>query len=275
MKRKLSLSVDDINLVRSQLGFDTYDVTPSESLEEKKEQVVQNEPKNKKGGFVSKVAKVLGVIKKALKKFYDEVFRFPCYIMSHPVQGWQEFKQEKRGKMSVAVTIILLYVVMRMLEYKYTGPVLNTNNPYKFNSITILVYGIMPPILLSVANWSVTTLMDGKGKMKEIFMMLCYSFFPVMLIGFLNIVVSNYVTKDEAQFILILNIIAWALTAYMALTGLIGIHEYGLGKVLWSVIATVIATAIIAFIALLLFNLAEQIYSFFYSLYDELATRYM
>ena len=275
MKRKLSLSVDDINLVRSQLGFDTYDVTPSEPLEEKKEQEVQNEPKNKKGGFASKVAKVLGVIKKALKKFYDEVFRFPCYIMSHPVQGWQEFKQEKRGKMSVAITIILLYVVMRMLEYKYTGPVLNTNNPYKFNSITILVYGIMPPILLAVANWSVTTLMDGKGKMKEIFMMICYSFFPVMLIGFFNIILSNFVTEDEAQFILILNIIAWALTGYMALTGLIGIHEYGLGKVLWSVIATVIATAIIAFIALLLFNLAEQIYSFFYSLYDELATRYM
>ena len=275
MKRKLNLSVDDINLVRSQLGFDTYDVTPSEPLEEKKEQVEQNEPNNNKGGFVVKVAKVLSVIKKALKKFYDEVFRFPCYIMSHPVQGWQEFKQEKRGKMSVAITIILLYVVMRMLEYKYTGPVLNTNNPYKFNSITILVYGIMPPILLSVANWSVTTLMDGKGKMKEIFMLICYSFFHVMLIGFFNIILSNFVTEDEAQFILILNIIAWALTGYMALTGLIGIHEYGLGKVLWSVIATVIATAIIAFIALLLFNLAEQIYSFFYSLYDELATRYM
>jgi hypothetical protein len=67
MKRKLSLSVDDINLVRSQLGFDTYDVTPSEPLEEKKEQEVQNEPENKKGGFVSKVAKVLGVIKKHLR----------------------------------------------------------------------------------------------------------------------------------------------------------------------------------------------------------------
>ena len=66
MKRKLSLSVDDINLVRSQLGFDTYDVTPSEPLEEKKEQVVQNEPENKIGCFVSIVAKVLGVIKKAL-----------------------------------------------------------------------------------------------------------------------------------------------------------------------------------------------------------------
>lgn len=274
MKRKLNLSVEDINLVRAQLGFDTYDVTPEADVESSIE-TSQNEPKQQKSSFKGKVKNILCVIKNALKKFYDEVFRFPCYILSHPVQGWQEFKQEKRGKIGVAITIILLYVVMRMLEYKYTGPVLNTNNPYKFNSITILVYGIMPPILLSVANWSVTTLMDGKGKMKEIFMMLCYSFFPVMLIGFLNIIISNYVTEDEAQFILILNIVAWTLTVYMALTGLIGIHEYGLGKVLWSVIATVIATAIIAFIALLLFNLAEQIYSFFYSLYDELATRYM
>ncbi len=268
MKRKLDVSVKEINYVRQELGFDTYEIVqeqPSSLVDEAKEKLT----------FKEKCNNFLKSTKAFLKKFYNEVFRFPSYIMSHPVQGWQEFKQEKRGKMSVAITIILLYVVMRMLEYKYTGPVLNTNNPYKFNSITILVYGIMPPILLGVANWSVTTLMDGKGKMKEIFMMLCYSFFPIMIIGFLNIVISNFVTEDEAQFILILNIIGWALTAYMALTGLIGIHEYGLGKMLWSVIATVIATAIIAFIALLLFNLAEQIYSFFYSLYNELATRYM
>lgn len=268
MKRKLNISIQDVNEVRSQLGYDTYEI----NVEQPSSEV--DEPKQK-GNFKEKCRGFLASVKKWLKKFYDEVFRFPGYIISHPVQGWQEFKQEKRGKMSVAITIILLYVVMRMLEYKYTGPVLNTNNPYTFNSITILVYGVMPPILLAVANWSVTTLMDGKGKMKEIFMMICYSFFPVMLIGFLNIVLSNFVTEDEAQFILILNIIAWALTGYMALTGLIGIHEYGLGKMLWSVVTTVIATAIIVFVALLLFNLAEQIYAFFYSLYEEIATRYM
>ena len=268
MKRKLNISIQDVNEVRSQLGYDTYEI----NVEQPSSEV--DEPKQK-GNFKEKCRGFLASVKKWLKKFYDEVFRFPGYIISHPVQGWQEFKQEKRGKMSVAITIILLYVVMRMLEYKYTGPVLNTNNPYTFNSITILVYGVMPPILLAVANWSVTTLMDGKGKMKEIFMMICYSFFPVMLIGFLNIVLSNFVTEDEAQFILILNIIALALTGYMALTGLIGIHEYGLGKMLWSVVTTVIATAIIVFVALLLFNLAEQIYAFFYSLYEEIATRYM
>ncbi len=262
MKRKNQIPLKELNKIRTELGLEAYEATTDE---------VTSTPSS----FKEKAVNILTKIKKGIKKFYDEVFRFPGYILSHPVQGWQDFKQEKRGKMSVAITIILLYVVMRMVEYKYTGPVLNTNNPYKFNSITILVYGIMPPILLAVANWSVTTLMDGKGKMKEIFMMMCYSFFPVMVIGFLNILISNYVTEDESQFILILNIVAWAGTVYMALTGLIGIHEYGLGKMLWSVVTTIIATAIIAFIALLLFNLAEQIYAFFYSLYDELATRYM
>jgi hypothetical protein len=264
MKRKLKVSVTEINKAREHLGLETYDV-PADSLKPAKEKLP----------FSQVVKNVLAAIVSFCKVFYDEVIRFPLYILSHPVQGWQDFKQEKRGKFSVACTIILLYVVMRMLQYKYTGPVLNVNNPHKFNSIQILIYGIMPAILLSVANWSVTTLMDGKGKMMEIFKMICYSFFPVMILGFVNIIVSNFVTEDEAQFVLIINIIAWTLTGYMALTGLIGIHEYGLGKVLASVFATVVAAAIIAFIALLLFNLAEQIYSFFYSLYDELATRYM
>lgn len=261
MKRKLKVSITEINKAREHLGYETYDVPAEVKVESEKEKLTFKDVMKKVGS--------------ALKKFYDETFRFPLYILSHPVQGWQEFKQEKRGKLSVALVILLLYVIMRMLEYKYTGPVLNVNNPHKFNSIQILIYGIMPAILLSVANWSVTTLMDGKGKMMEIFKMICYSFFPIMVFGFVNIIISNFVTEDEAQFVLIIKILAWTLTGYMALTGLIGIHEYGLGKVLASVFATVIAAAIIAFIALLLFNLAEQVYAFFYSLYDELVTRYM
>ncbi len=228
-----------------------------------------------KPSFFAKVKQVLQSIKKALGVFWKEVFVFPGHILSHPVAGWQEFKQEKKGKMSTAVVIILLYVLMRMLEYKYLGPVVNTNNPHKFNSITILVYGVVPPILLAVSNWSVTTLMDGKGKMKEIFMMICYSFFPIMLIGFFNIILSNFITEDEAQFILLLNIVGWVLTAYMAVTGLISIHEYGLGKVIFSILLTALAAIVIAFVVLLLFDLVQQMYGFVHTIYDEFTTRYM
>lgn len=210
----------------------------------------------------------------SIKYFFKETVGYPLYILTHPIQGFTDFKIEKKGKMWVSIVILLMYVLMEILAYQYEGIITNTNNPLKFNSIQILIYGVLPPIVLAVANWSVTTLLDGKGKMKEIFMMICYSLFPVTVFGFLNILLSNVMTLDEAQFITLINIIGWVLTGIMAFMGLVVIHEYGVGKTIWSIILTIVATLIIAFIALLVFDLVQQMYGFVYSLYKEITTRY-
>lgn len=211
----------------------------------------------------------------AIRNFFHEIIGVPLHILTHPIQGFTEFKSEKKGKMWVSVTILLLYVLVEILAYQYEGIVTNTANPQNFNSIRILIYGVLPPVILAIANWSVTTLLDGKGKMKEIFMMICYSLVPIILINILNIVLSNVLTSDEAQFITLLTIIGWVLTGFMVFMGLVVIHEYGMGKTLWSIILTVLATLIIAFLALLVFDLAQQIYGFVYSLYKEITTRYL
>ena len=218
---------------------------------------------------------VLKLLKQLGKFIVDDCIKLPAYILAHPLKGFEEFKRYKKGKMSVALLFVVLTIFVNILKFQYDGFLVNDNNIKDLNTVAQIAYVAGAVVVVTIGNWAVTTLFDGKGNMKEIFMMICYSFFPVMLIGFFNIILSNYVTKDESQFILILNIVAWSLTGYMALTGLIGIHEYGLGKMLWSVFTTIVATAIIVFIALLLFNLAEQIYAFFYSLYEEIATRYM
>ena len=237
------------------------------------EQVQEKVQKN--NSFKTKVVKFFKSLKHGLKTLWQELVVFPCHIITHPIAGWTEFKVEKRGKTGIAVLILALYVIMKMIEYKYLGPVINENNPFKFNSIKILVYGVLPPVLLAVANWSVTTLMDGKGKMGEIFKMICYSLFPITVFGFINIALSNVITIEEAQFVTLGNILGWTITGFMAFMGLVTIHEYGIGKTLWSVLLTVAACLIICFIALLLFNLAEQIYGFIYTVYKEIATRYL
>jgi hypothetical protein len=214
-------------------------------------------------------------IKKALHTFWQDCFVFPCYILTHPVAGWSEFKEEKKGKISVAIFILCMYILMKMVEYQYQGQVINTNNPMKFNSIRILIYGAVPAILLSISNWSVTTLMDGKGKMKEIFMMICYSYFPIMILGFVNIILSNVVTTDEAQFITLINIVSYVLTGFMAFMGLLVIHEFGFGRTIWSILLTAVAACIICFVALLIFSLLQQIYGFIYSLYSEISARWL
>jgi hypothetical protein len=116
--------------------------------------------------------------------------------------------------------------------------------------------------------------MNGKGKMKEIFMMGCYSYFPVIITGIIGVIASNFVTEDEALLVTLLYIIGYFLMAYMIFMGLICLHEYGILKTFATIFATIIATCIIAFVALLIFDLSQQIYGFVYSLYKEIVTRY-
>lgn len=214
-------------------------------------------------------------VKNGLKTFYQDVIKFPLYIVSHPIQGYNEFKNDKKGKMYAAISILIAYVLTNILSYNYLGPVVNTNNPMKFNSVQIVIYGVVPVILIAVANWSITSLFDGKGKMKEIFMMICYSYFPLVVSNALMIVVSNFVTTDEVMFLTIIQIVGYVGTGYMLFMGLVVIHEYGVFKTVVSVLGTVLAILIILFIALLIFDLTQQVYGFFYSLYKEIMTRFM
>lgn len=218
--------------------------------------------------------KVLNKIAELWKAFVKNFIKTPLRLMSHPVQGYTEFKEDKQGKLSVAIGMVLIYALLTIIRYNANGIIINKNDPTKFNSIKLLVYTIMPLVILCIANWTITTLMDGKGTMKQIFTMGGYAYFPLVFFGIVNLILSNVLTSDEVQIITLFNVLGFVLTGYMVFMGLVGVHEYGVGKAILTVILTVIATAVILFIALLIFDLASQIYGFFYSLVKEIISRY-
>ena len=133
----------------------------------------------------------------------------------------------------------------------------------------------MPLVILSVANWSISTLMDGKATMKQIFTMGGYSYFPLIIFGIVNLILSNVLTVDEADMIVLFTVLGFVLTVYMIFMGLVVLQEYGVAKAVLTVILTIVATAVILFIALLVFDLSQQIYGFFYSLYKEIVSRFL
>ena len=214
--------------------------------------------------------KVWNKIVELVKAFFKNFVKTPLRLMSHPIQGYTEFKQDKVGKLSVAIGMVIIYALLVIVRYNANGIIINKNDPTKFNSIRLLIYTIMPLIILCVANWTITTLLDGKGTMKMIFTMGGYCYFPLIFFGIINLILSNVLTSSEVQIITLLNFLGYFLMGYMIFMGLISIHEYGVAKAILTIILTIIATAVILFIALLIFDLASQIYGFFYSLYKEI-----
>lgn len=213
-------------------------------------------------------------VKHALSYFYKHYIKFPAFILTHPIKGFDYFKREKEGKMQVAVTFMVILIILQILKFQYTGFVVNQNDPNDLNTLKEIALVIFPIILFTVSNWSITTLFDGKGKMREIYMMVCYALFPMLWTETIGLIFSNYITADEVGFYYLIIGIGSFLTGYLIFFGLISIHEYGVLKCIGSIVGTAIAILVILFVMILAFDLFQQIYTFFYTIYREISLRY-
>ncbi|QVK19524.1 YIP1 family protein [Mycoplasmatota bacterium] len=204
----------------------------------------------------------------------NNYLKFPAYILTHPIDGFEQMKREKKGKLSVAFALLFFTCLLQIMNYQYLGFLVNDSNPQELNSIKLTSFIIIFVLLFTIGNWSITTLLDGKGKFKDIFMMVCYSLFPIVLIGYPNILLSHIYTGDEVSFYYIAQGIGSFLLVFLIFLGLLVVHEYSLLRTVATVILTLLAMSVILFISLLLFSLAQQILGFIMGLYQEITWRY-
>ena len=214
-------------------------------------------------------------IKNRLQTFYYDCFKMPIRLMIYPIQGYDDFKREKQSRSYVSWFYLGMMILTQVIAFNANGFLLNKNDPNDFSIILIFALTVFPVIVFVVANWATTALMDGKGKMVEIFRIVTYAFFPYVWLGLLATLVSNFITLDEIIFFTFIQSIGIILTAYMLFFGLLGIHEYGLLKTIFMFLFTLVAIAVILFIILLFFSLFQQVWAFFKSIYDEFVMRFM
>lgn len=213
-------------------------------------------------------------MKTKLKQIFNDYFTFPKYILFHPFDGFEEFKRYKKGRLSVAVTFIILYAFFQIFSYQYLGFVINEHNPSMLNSLNEIFSVGLLIFLFTVGNWSVTTLMEGKGTYKEILMVTGYALFPIIVIGYPAIILSNFLTLEEIAFYQLLMYVAYIGAGFMLFMGILNIHHYGLFKTVLAFIATLVSMSVMMFFGLLFFDLIQQFIAFIVSIYEEISLRY-
>jgi hypothetical protein len=128
-------------------------------------------------------------------------------------------------------------------------------------------------MILCVGNWSITCLMDGEGRFKDIVIAVGYAMLPLIVSFALATVLSQAVAENEEAFYTLMLVAGIAYAAVMMLIGIMQVHNYTLGKTLLTLLLTLLAVFIIIFLVMLVFNFISQVISFFESIYTELIFR--
>ncbi len=204
---------------------------------------------------------------------YLETLRYVFHVLFHPFDGFWDLVHEKRGSMAAAHTFVALFLITRVVKLMFTNFQFITVPLQYINIFEQCASLLVPFLILCVANWGMTTLFDGKGRFKDIYMAMAYALTPYVLIQLPLVLLSNIITYEEASFYLVLmNIsVIWAL--FLVFVGLMQVHDYSPGKTLIFLFVTVLGALVIIFLILVFFSLLSDALGYFVSMYKEISFR--
>ena len=202
-----------------------------------------------------------------------KTLKYALYVSVHPLDGFWDLSHEKRGSYGAANIIIALAVLVEILRLTLTSFQFVTINMEFFNAVIVAMRILLPVFLWTVANWSLTTLMDGKGRMGEIYMAICYALTPYVIINAGIIVLSQFITFEEGAVYWVLAGFAMLWTGILILSAMMMVHDYSMVKTLLSSLLTVIGMGVMVFIFVVFFSLISDAVAYFVSLYKEILFR--
>lgn len=194
------------------------------------------------------------------------LFRAPF----HPVQTFGEIQSKKLGSWTICVALAIIYYVVSVLRVLLGGFASTFYDAESFNSIIVFVRSTGLIVLWVVVNWAVSTLFSGRGKIKEIATVTCYSLLPLIVGEIANIIFSNILTPEESAFVSIFYTVMMLYTLVLIMVGTIVIHEFDFKRFILTTLLTLLGIAIVVFIIILVFLLAQQFLTFLISVYSEL-----
>ncbi len=198
---------------------------------------------------------------------------YSLHVVSHPFDGFWDLKHEKKGSYKSAFSIIVLLAFVFVFERQNSGFLFNFNDLSRLNIISEIMRVIVPFLLWCAANWCLTTLMDGEGSYKDIFISTAYAIVPLILIKFPVTIASNFATAQEGVFLYVFQSFAVLWTVYLLFVSTMTIHQYSLGKTVVTMLLIVVGIGIIVFIGVLFFNLILEITGFVSNLVHEINFR--
>lgn len=188
-------------------------------------------------------------------------WKYVPYVAFHPIEGFDEMRYKKGGSFLVSVVLYLLFVFSIIAQQKYCGQQFLFADDTQVSIQKTLLSTLLLMVSAVFANWGFSVLLEGKARVKEIWILLNYSLVPYTVFSFLYVLISNIATQEEGTLLSVLLWVGIGWSGFLILRALMAYQEFSFGGAIGSVLLTVIGVVIILFLLVLLISLFQKIFA--------------
>lgn len=151
--------------------------------------------------------------------------------------------------------VYMLYQTSKGFIYQYTKV-----EDMDMGAVVVGFFAIL--ILFIVCNYLVTSITDGDGTLKQVYMIPAYGLMPVMICMLATIGMSYVLTYNESFILTVIMIIGLVWSIAVIFEGLSTVHDYDFKNTVVSLLITAVFMLIAAIVVLVVIIMWEQLYDF-------------
>ncbi len=212
---------------------------------------------------------------KDLRRFkWVDDFVFMFRFIKQPADSFYYIKKDERGSLRFAFVIYAWVIVVRVLALYITAfpfnPFANVADIRVENEILLLLTLLF---IWNAANYLVSTISDGEGRVRDVVIGTAYSLFPYALFALPVALLTNVLTLNEIFLYTFSMNIIYAWCGVMLYTMVKEVHNYTISETIRNVVITIFTMALFALTAYILYVLFDQLYDFISAIFQELRLR--
>lgn len=194
-------------------------------------------------------------------------------VLSKPNDVFYNMKVKHNVTLLNATIILLLSFLTIFVSKHITAFLFYDGYKELISNPEIIITSVSFFVLYIIANFLITSILDGEGTFKEIYIATIYSFAPYILCTLIAALLTNVLTINEVFFIQLLGMIGIVGTVVLIIIKNIEIHNYNFSESVKVLLLTIVTMVILLIVTISLYTLFNQMIIFVVSMIKEVLAR--
>lgn len=192
--------------------------------------------------------------------------------LAHTRDAVYEMKFKGKSNLISATIYYVFFVVIQILRVYIEGYLFNGVDVYGTNGLSFILLSTLPLLLIVCANYFVSTITEGEGKFRQVYIGFIYALAPYLIFAIPMFLISNVLTYNEQVIYQLIEAVIYGWCGVNVILMIMELHDYGFWQAIKNILLTVIAALIAVAFAFILYMLAYQFVSYVISIFREIFT---